>query len=200
MMECRFAVVACVLAAGLPVGGPAPIAAAAEPAKVVELKVEPAALTLHGPRDARRFVVRGKTEDGSWIDLTRAAQVQVQGEAVRLKDGYVEPVARRGREKPWRLVHRSHEFRGALSEPAGRAALEEMVAFHTEHEFARLRASFHELANDAAPWRDASTISTGAFWATAAELAEVSELLQTFALRFTGRNADPSQRPEGAPS
>lgn len=114
------------------------------------------------------------------------------------KYGYVEPAARRGREKPWRLVHRGHEYRDALADPAGRAALEEMIGFHAEHEFARLRESFHELAADAPEWRDASTITTSSFWATAAELAEISELLQTTTNRFSGRNADPSRRPPGA--
>ena len=69
-------------------------ASAAEPApaKVVELKVEPAALNLQGARDARRFVVRGKTADGSLVDLTRSAKVEVQGDTVRLDGGFVEPV------------------------------------------------------------------------------------------------------------
>jgi hypothetical protein len=66
---------------------------AAEPAPAVsELVVEPAALVLTGPRDARRYVVRGKTADGSWVDLTRAATPQLTGDAVRLVEGYLEPV------------------------------------------------------------------------------------------------------------
>src|SRR5262249_22630323 len=62
------------------------------PAKVVELKVEPAALTLTGPRDSRRFVVRGKTADGSWIDLSAAAKAQISGDCVRLDGAFVEPI------------------------------------------------------------------------------------------------------------
>jgi hypothetical protein len=61
-------------------------------AKVTELKVEPAALVLTGPRDARRFVVRGKTADGSWLDLTRSAQLKIEGDSARLEAGFVEPV------------------------------------------------------------------------------------------------------------
>jgi hypothetical protein len=62
------------------------------PPKIVELKVEPASLTLTGPRDGRRFVVRGKDAAGDWHDLTRSAVARVSGEAARLVDGFVEPV------------------------------------------------------------------------------------------------------------
>ena len=46
------------------------------PPKIVELKVEPSALALTGPRDGRRFVVRGRTADGGWLDLTRTRRSQ----------------------------------------------------------------------------------------------------------------------------
>jgi len=112
--------------------------------------------------------------------------------------GYVEPGERRGREKPWRLVSHSHEFRSALETPAGTAALEEMVAFHAEYQFTRVREGIHHLAADAPEWRDAATIYTSGFWATADELGEVTRLLQSIWRRFEGRNDDPTKRPEGA--
>src|SRR5262249_54547730 len=62
------------------------------PVKVLELKVEPATLTLSGPRDSRRFVVRGKTADGSWIDLSATAKAQVSGDAARLDGAFIEPI------------------------------------------------------------------------------------------------------------
>lgn len=65
---------------------PAPVAA------VVELKVEPAQLHLSGPRDSRRFIVRGKLQDGSWLDLTRSMRMLIADDCVRLADGYVEPM------------------------------------------------------------------------------------------------------------
>jgi DNA-binding transcriptional ArsR family regulator len=112
--------------------------------------------------------------------------------------GYIEPGERRGREKPWRLVSRSHEFRSALETPAGAAALGEMVAFHAEYQFNRLREGVHHVAADAPEWRDAATICTSGFWATAEELDEVSRLLQNIWRRFDGRNDDPAKRPAGA--
>jgi hypothetical protein len=73
----------------------APAARSAEsPAmpKVVELQVLPSALALVGARDSRGFLVRGKTADGAWFDLTRSAAVTVVGDAARVEAGFVEPV------------------------------------------------------------------------------------------------------------
>src|SRR5262245_44779230 len=61
------------------------------PPQVLELKMEPASLSLSGPRDSRRFVVRGKTADGSWIDLTQSAKAKINGDCARLDGGCVEP-------------------------------------------------------------------------------------------------------------
>lgn len=70
-----------------------PIRAADAPArKISELKVEPPALNLIGPRDGRRFVVLGRTADGGWLDLTRAAKVTITGDAARYEEGFVEPL------------------------------------------------------------------------------------------------------------
>jgi hypothetical protein len=59
---------------------------------VTELKVEPASFNLSGPRDSRRFVVRGKTADGSLVDLTRLAKLQATGDCFRLDGAFLEPV------------------------------------------------------------------------------------------------------------
>jgi hypothetical protein len=73
---------------------PAPAADApkAPPTKVVELKVEPTSLTLTGPRDSRRFVVRGKTADGSFVDLSQTAKATVTGDCAKLDGAFVDPV------------------------------------------------------------------------------------------------------------
>ncbi len=69
-----------------------PLPVRAQAPAVVELKVEPASLTLTNPRDGRRFVVRGKTAAGDWLDVTRGATLKLNGDAARLVDGFVEPV------------------------------------------------------------------------------------------------------------
>jgi len=83
------------MASGLVLVLSAMAAGAAEPAiptKFNELKLEPASLTLNGPRDGWRYVLRGKADDGAWYDLTRSAKATVTGDCVKLQDGYVEPL------------------------------------------------------------------------------------------------------------
>src|SRR5262245_20405428 len=58
---------------------------------ITELSVFPAKLDLSGIRDSRRVLVGGKTADGQSIDLTGAAQLAVEGDAVALENGYVTP-------------------------------------------------------------------------------------------------------------
>jgi hypothetical protein len=70
----------------------APATVTAADPKIVELKVEPPTLKLENPRDERRFVVRGKLENGFWLDLTRMAKMSTAGEAAKLQDGFVVPV------------------------------------------------------------------------------------------------------------
>jgi hypothetical protein len=62
------------------------------PISFEELKVEPASLTLSGPRDGWRYVVRGRAADGAWYDLTRVAKTTLAGDCVKLVDGFLEPV------------------------------------------------------------------------------------------------------------
>src|SRR5438105_13856347 len=65
--------------------------------RVLALKVEPTAIVLANARDARRIVVSGRRPDGSWIDLTRAAQFTAPAGLVRLdREGYFAP-AKAGR-------------------------------------------------------------------------------------------------------
>jgi hypothetical protein len=60
---------------------------------VVELRVQPAALVLENARDARRVLVSGRTKEGQWIDLSRAARLIPASSGVRVDaDGYLHPV------------------------------------------------------------------------------------------------------------
>src|SRR5437763_16830696 len=63
-----------------------------KPARVLALKVEPAAITLTNGRDQRRVVVSGRLPDGSWIDLTRAARFTVPAFARLDRSGFFVPV------------------------------------------------------------------------------------------------------------
>lgn len=114
------------------------------------------------------------------------------------KYGYVEPAERRGREKPWRLVTRSRDLRPDLDDPSSVRAVEAIAGVYLDHELTRIRQWIARFAEEPAEWVHASTIAGSGFWATAEELAEVSQQLQSIADRFAGRQEDPSLRPPGS--
>lgn len=64
----------------------------AKPVSIVELRCLPATLTMHGPRDSRRFIVQGKDSEGTWQDVTHLAKPSLEGDCVRLSRGYVVPL------------------------------------------------------------------------------------------------------------
>jgi DNA-binding transcriptional ArsR family regulator len=112
--------------------------------------------------------------------------------------GYVEAAERRGRDKPWRLVNARHDFQSALATPSGAAALEEVISYQTDYQFARLRESIHQLSADEPAWRDAATLTSLTFWATADELARIQRDVMAVWARYAARNAQPDRRPAGA--
>ncbi len=143
-------------------------------------------------------------EEGS-ATATRCAELTGQRVAscsfhlhMLAKYGYVEPAERRGREKPWRLVTRSRDIRPDLDDPSSVRAVEAIAGVFLDREVARIRAWIAGVAEESEEWVHASTIAGAGFWATAEELAEVSEQLQSISDRFAGRQQDPSKRPPGA--
>lgn len=114
------------------------------------------------------------------------------------KYGFVEPGERRGREKPWRLVHRGYDIRPDFADPVGVRAAAESAAFHAEQQFSRIRDWISNATHDEPEWLNASTITTSAVWMTLDELAELSRSLQHIVDHVSGRNDDPSRRPRGA--
>ncbi len=61
--------------------------------KIVSLSVQPSSLTLLDSRDARSFVVTGKTASGYAVDLSSLAVVKPAAPIVQMdRDGYVQPV------------------------------------------------------------------------------------------------------------
>ena len=61
-----------------------------------------------------------------------------------------------------------------------------------------MKQTWRRRSEEAPSWRDASGLLGATFWATAAELAEITEQLTDIALRYTGRLEDPGKRPQGA--
>lgn len=114
------------------------------------------------------------------------------------KAGYVERAPQRGREKPWRPVHRSRELTpdpGDAESVRGAAALASVVL---QREAARAADYLRDPRALTADHVRATLLATSRFWATPDELEEVAGRLTQIAEEFAGRDADPSRRPAGA--
>lgn len=114
------------------------------------------------------------------------------------KYGYVERAQARGREKPWRSVAPSWEMRPEPGTEGSTRAVRELATLGLDSEWERVRRFFASAEHEDNEWIQATTFTRSAFWATSEELAELSQELQHITDRFAQRNADPSQRPEGA--
>jgi len=113
------------------------------------------------------------------------------------KYGYIEPDERRGREKPWKLAYTSRDLRPS-EELESIRAVGEVAQLFVDHSVEGIRHWLAQVANEPLEWINASTIHGSSFWATADELAELSEVIQSITAPYRGRNDDPAQRPEGS--
>lgn len=113
------------------------------------------------------------------------------------KYGYIEPEERRGRERPWRLASSGQDIRPD-DQPESVRAAGEMGQLFVEHAAETIREWLAQAPAERSEWIQSSTIYRSSFWATAAELAELSQIVQNLTSPFRGRNDDPSLRPDGA--
>ena len=61
--------------------------------KITALKLQPESLVLEHKRDLRRVLVSGRTEEGYWIDLSRAASFTPTSSTVQVdSEGYLHPI------------------------------------------------------------------------------------------------------------
>lgn len=116
------------------------------------------------------------------------------------KHGYVERADQRGREKPWRKTHHSHDFTPDAQDQQSVAQSASLASLYTQRAAERLiqtfdRAIVEPLQPD---WVPATSVTTGSFWATAEEMTELVQNVHTLLRPFDGRMDDPSLRPEGA--
>lgn len=115
------------------------------------------------------------------------------------KYGYIERAPQRGREKPWRPVAGDQwEMRPAFDVPGSLSAVSELASMSVLREGERLRRFFGQSDREDPAWVDASVLTTASFWATVDEMAQLGRELAALTQRFSGREFDPSQRPEGA--
>ncbi len=115
------------------------------------------------------------------------------------KYGYIERAEQRGREKPWRAASADvWDLRPSPDVIGSRAATRELASLVVLREGERFRR-FLALPEETDPdWADAVTVTTSSFWATAEEMAELSQDLQALATRFAYRSDDPDARPAGS--
>lgn len=114
------------------------------------------------------------------------------------KYGFIERGEQRGREKPWRPVSRGWDMRPDPEVPGSLHAVTEIAGLHLLRETERYREFLRQAHREDDVWIQATTLTTGEFWATVEEMAELSRDLQQITQRFAGRSDDPSLRPPGA--
>lgn len=145
---------------------------------------------------------------GSEDSATATRCAEVLGESVAscayhlgilAKYGYIEPVPdHAGREKPWRLASYEQMLSGDGLGVEGQLAAEAATGAFLDHEFARIKDRWRRRSLEAPDWAEASGLLGSTFWATAAELREVTEQLTEIAVRYSDRLHDQGKRPEGA--
>jgi DNA-binding transcriptional ArsR family regulator len=114
------------------------------------------------------------------------------------KYGYIEPAARRGREKPWRVAHGLRDIRPSPEVTGSLSAVTELAGLVVLHQGERLRRFLAGAHGEDDSWIQASTIASTEVWLTVEEMAELSHTVQHLVDRFYERNTDPGKRPPGA--
>ncbi len=152
-----------------------------------------------------RLAILDLLDDEGQATATRCAQVT--GESVAscsfhlrmlAKYGFVEPAERVGREKPWKPVGTGRTSRYDPEQPESLRAAGELARIVVDQEVARIAHWIDGAPRQPHEWLLASVMTKSSFWATPAELTELSRELQAITDRFEGRWAHPELRPEGS--
>lgn len=114
------------------------------------------------------------------------------------KYGFIERGEQRGREKPWRPVRRGWEMRPDPDIPGSLHAVVEIAGLHLHREAERFRQFLAQAQREDDEWVQAITLTSSDFWATTAEMADLSRELQQITERFADRRDNPTLRPPGA--
>ncbi|QDW62892.1 helix-turn-helix transcriptional regulator [Oerskovia sp. KBS0722] len=152
-----------------------------------------------------RLAILDLLDDEGQATATRCAEVT--GESVAscsfhlrmlAKYGFVEPAERVGREKPWKPVGTGRTSRYDPEQPESLRAAGELARIVVDQEAARIAHWIDGAPRQPHEWLLASVMTKSSFWATPAELTELSRELQAITDRFEGRWAHPELRPEGS--
>lgn len=115
--------------------------------------------------------------------------------------GFIEPAARRGRERPWRRVETRQYFTPDVSVPGSIHAVAELAEIAVRREadqfvdFMRERAArTEELAGQRLP----VVLNGESFWATPDEVEQLNEAIAALMEPLLVRSSDATGRPPGA--
>ncbi|MFC4908287.1 ArsR/SmtB family transcription factor [Actinomadura gamaensis] len=119
---------------------------------------------------------------------------------VLARHGFIEPVARDGRERPWRLKRLVQAVDTTGMDDEQEQAVDAVTEQFLEREFARLRTWRRMLRDEPPEWRRASFALGVTVWMTPEELDEFREELTERAdellARYRDRIEDAGGRPE----
>jgi DNA-binding transcriptional ArsR family regulator len=112
---------------------------------------------------------------------------------------YIEPGEQRGREKPWRLVSRTHTTEPDFDDPESIQATAALGLTFLAYQAGLMRIWLERDAIRLEPgWASATVQSGSSMWVTVEELREIKDTIMGVADRFAGRWEDPSKRPAGS--
>jgi predicted transcriptional regulator len=114
------------------------------------------------------------------------------------KYGYIrEAGGGRGRERPWTIVHQTITVTSRDQQPQAAVAAKVLTNMFHELILDRIRRAF---TTDSWPagWEHASQSSSGVFYLTPEETAQVARELHGVVKRYEKRRTDPSLRPAGS--
>ena len=115
------------------------------------------------------------------------------------KYGFVEETGGgEGRNRPWRLASRTHQWSDSDSDAETSAAATALSMMVMEREMERLAGWFERQRDETAGWRDASSSMTAILYMTKPELAQLSRDLEGLAAPYLDRMGDPGLRPAGS--
>lgn len=146
-------------------------------------------LTIVGPLTATEAAERiGETPTTCSFHLRQLARY-----------GFVEEAGGgRGRNRPWKVSSVGMTMGDDTGDPETDLAATALQRLLRDRALSRFQHWRETRARYPKEWRDLGQENEYAFWATAAELAELEQELHHLLARYVGRLGDPSSRPAGA--
>jgi len=115
------------------------------------------------------------------------------------KFGYLEEApGGTGRQRPWRMVLRSHTWGDPSDDAELTQAGDAAVDIVMDHEYQALRDYRAWRARESPQWHAAAGSTQAIAWCTAEELDQLNKTIGELVMPYLARLADPDSRPDGA--